>query len=87
MIGKVINKIFNIFGFNINIRITKNKKYKDVTDEELDTIYIQKYQWAVKLLNQCYIYYSCNGKNTMDDYYKSRMIFDSLDALGEFENT
>lgn len=85
MIGKVINKIFNIFGFNI--RISKKRQYTDFSDEELDVIYIQKYKWAVKLLNQCYLYYGCNGKETMDDYYKSRMIFDSLDALGEFENT
>jgi hypothetical protein len=85
MIGKVINKVFNIFGFNI--RISRKQRYKDFTDEELDTIYKQKYQWSIKLLNQCYMYYSCNGKDTMDDYYKSRMIFNSLDALGEFENT
>jgi hypothetical protein len=85
MIGKVINKIFNIFGFNM--RISKKRQYRDFTDEELNAIYIQKYQWAVKLLNQCYLYYSCNGNDTLNNYYKSRMIFDSLDALGEFENT
>lgn len=85
MIGKVINKICNIFGFNI--RISKKQRYRDFTDAELNAIYIQKYEWAIKLLNQCYMYYSCNGKDTMDNYYKSRMIFDSLDALGEFENT